>query len=84
MITIDLSERSTWRGAAMAVAGAGGLYLIIPEILQISHAASSEQLEFALAKVTALASAIGLAGQTASGLIGVMFSDNVEVDNGKA
>ena len=26
----------------------------------------------------------GLAGQTASGLIGVMFSDNVEVDNGKA
>lgn len=80
MITIDLSERSTWRGAAMAVAGAGGLYLIIPEILQISHAASSAQLEFALAKVTALASAIGLAGQTASGLIGVMFSDKGQSD----
>jgi hypothetical protein len=80
VITIDLSERSTWRGAAMAVAGAGGLYLIIPEILQISHAASSAQLEFALAKVTALASAIGLAGQTASGLIGVMFSDKGQSD----
>lgn len=80
MITIDLSERSTWRGAAMAVAGAGGLYLIIPEILQISHAASSAQLEFALAKVTALASAIGLAGQMASGLIGVMFSDKGQSD----
>lgn len=80
MITIDLSERSTWRGAAMAVAGAGGLYLIIPEILEISHAASSAQLEFALAKVTALASAIGLAGQTASGLIGIMFSDKGQSD----
>lgn len=80
MITIDLSERSTWRGAAMAVAGAGGLYLIIPEILEISHAASSAQLEFALAKVTALATAIGLAGQMASGLIGIMFSDKGQSD----
>ena len=86
MISINLSERSTWRGAAMAAAGAGGLYLIIPEIVAISQAASSAQLEFSLAKVTALASAVGLAGQTASGLIGVMFSDNVDnkVDNGKA
>lgn len=80
MITIDLSERSTWRGAAMAVAGAGGLYLIIPEILEISRAASSAQLEFALAKVTALATAIGLAGQMASGLIGIMFSDKGQSD----
>lgn len=80
MITIDLSERSTWRGAAMVAAGAGGLWLIVPEILAISHAASSTQLEFALSKVTALATAIGLAGQTASGLIGVMFSDQGKSD----
>lgn len=80
MITIDLSERSTWRGAAMAVAGAGGLYLIVPEIMAISQAESSAQLGFALEKVTALASGIGLAGQTVSGLIGVMFSDQGKSD----
>ena len=73
--------RSSWlqhkidRDKAERAAGAGGLYLIIPEIVAISQAASSAQLEFSLAKVTALASAVGLAGQTASGLIGVMFSD---------
>jgi hypothetical protein len=78
MITIDLSERSTWRGAIMAVAGAGGLYLIIPEILAISQAESSAQIGFAVEKVTALASGIGLAGQTASGLIGMLFGDKGE------
>jgi hypothetical protein len=80
MITIDLSERSTWRGAVMAVAGAGGLYLIIPEIMAISQAESSAQLGFALEKVTALASGIGLAGQTASGLIGMLFGDKGKSD----
>lgn len=75
MITIDLSDGSTWRGAVMAATGAVGLYLIIPEIIAISNAESSAQIGFALEKVTALASGIGLAGQTASGLIGMLFSD---------
>ena len=70
MITIDLSDGSTWRGAVMAATGAVGLYLIA-----ISNAESSAQIGFALEKVTALASGIGLAGQTASGLIGMLFSD---------
>lgn len=62
----------------MFVAGAGGLYLIVPEILAISHAESSAQIGFAIEKVTALASGIGLAGQTASGLIGMLFGDKVK------
>lgn len=75
MIKVDFSERSTWRGVTMIVAGLAGLYLIGPEIVAISKTTDSAQLQFVLSKVTALATAIGLAGQTASGLIGIIFSD---------
>lgn len=75
MISIDLKERSTWRGIAMAIAGGFGLYYIGPEISALSTATTTEQVQFLALKSTAIATAIGLAGQTASGLIGIIFSD---------
>lgn len=75
MIAIDLKERSTWRGIATAIAGSAGLYYIGPEVAALSAATTTEQVQFIALKSTAIATAIGLAGQTASGLIGVIFSD---------
>jgi hypothetical protein len=76
MIQIELSQPSTWRGVFMAMAGLSGLWYIAPEISALSKAATPEQVQFFLGKATALATAIGLAGQTASGMIGIIFSDN--------
>lgn len=75
MIQIDFSQPSTWRGSAMTLAGAAGLWYIAPEIQALSQATTADQVQFFLSKTTALATAIGLAGQTASGLVGVLFSD---------
>lgn len=75
MIAIDMKEPSTWRGIAMSIAGAAGLWYIAPEIGALSKATTADQVQFFLSKATALATAIGLAGQTASGLIGILFSD---------
>ncbi len=75
MIKIDISQPSTWRGAVMAVAGFAGLWYIAPEISALSKATTAEQVGFFLSKASALATAIGLAGQTMSGLIGLLFID---------
>jgi hypothetical protein len=75
MIFIDFLQPSTWRGIVMAASGIAGLYFIVPEIMALSASSTPEQVQFFLSKTTALASAIGLAGQTASGLIGTIFSD---------
>lgn len=75
MIQIDINQPSTWRGAAMTLAGAAGLWYIAPEISALSQATTADQVQFFLGKATALATAIGLAGQTASGFIGILFSD---------
>lgn len=80
MIQIDINQPSTWRGAVMTLAGAAGLWYIAPEISALSKATTAEQVGFFLSKASALATAIGLAGQTASGLIGILFSDK-EVSN---
>ena len=75
MISIDLKERSTWRGIAMVIAGGFGMYYIGPEIAALSAATTTEQVQFLTLKSTAVATAVGLAGQTVSGLIGIIFSD---------
>lgn len=75
MISIDLKERSTWRGIAMVIAGGFGMYYIGPEIAALSAATTAEQVQFLTLKSTAVATAVGLAGQTVSGLIGIIFSD---------
>ncbi|MBK7544098.1 MAG: hypothetical protein IPI57_20670 [Candidatus Competibacteraceae bacterium] len=78
MISVDFTQPSTWRGVVMAVTGIAGLYYIGPEISALSASSTPDQVQFFLSKTTALASAIGLAGQTASGLIGTIFSDKVK------
>ncbi len=75
MIQIDILQPSTWRGSVMTLAGAAGIWYIAPEIQALSHATTTDQVQFLLSKTTAMATAIGLAGQTASGLIGILFSD---------
>lgn len=60
----------------MAWAGAAGLWYISPEISALAKATTADQVQFFLGKATALATAIGLVGQTASGLIGILFDDN--------
>lgn len=75
MISINLSERSTWRGAVRIVAGSIGLCLLVPVVIEIANATSPEQIKFALTKATAFASAPGLVGETISGIIGFLFSD---------
>ena len=75
MISIDMKERSTWRGIAMVIAGGFGMYYIGPEIAALSAATTTEQVQFLTLKSTAVATAVGLAGQTVSGLIGIIFSD---------
>lgn len=75
MISIDIKERSTWRGAVMAVTGLFALGFLAPTIFEMFGATSQEHLQLLILKSTAIASAIGLAGQTASGLIGTLFSD---------
>ena len=75
MVKINFSQPSTWRGIVMALAGCAGLYLMAPEIAALSASSTIEQVQFFLAKTTALATGIGLVGQTISGLIGTIFSD---------
>lgn len=75
MIFVDFTQPSTWRGIVMVASGIAGLYFIGPEIVALSASSTPDQVQFFLSKATALASAIGLAGQTASGLIGTIFSD---------
>lgn len=75
MVKIDFSQSSTWRGIVMALAGCVGLYLMAPDIVALSASSTTEQVQFFLAKTTALATSIGLVGQTISGLIGTIFSD---------
>jgi hypothetical protein len=78
MISVDFTQPSTWRGIVMAASGVVGLYFIGPEIAALSASSTPDQVQFFLSKTTALASAIGLAGQTASGLIGTIFNDKVK------
>lgn len=80
MIKIDWSEKSTWRGAAMFVAGTIGFVLLVPVVIEIFNATSSEQVKFALEKSTAIAGACMSVGQTVSGLIGIIFSDKGQVN----
>lgn len=75
MISVDFSQPSTWRGIAMAGAGFAGLWYLLPEINAIYEAVTNEQLQFHGKKIETLAMAIGLAGQTISGLVGVLFND---------
>lgn len=75
MINIDITQPSTWRGTVMALAGGAGLWYISPEIAALAAATTTDQVQFHLSKATALATAIGLSGQTASGVIGMIFSD---------
>lgn len=75
MLRIDLTQPSTWRGIVMAASGIAGLYYIGPEISALSASSTPDQVQFLLSKTTALASAIGLAGQAASGLIGTLFAE---------
>lgn len=75
MISVDFSQPSTWRGIAMAGAGIAGGWYMLPEIQSLSSASTPDQVQFFLSKTTALATAIGLFGQTVSGLIGILFND---------
>ena len=75
MLSVDLSQPSTWRGVAMLLAGAIATWLIAPEIAAIRVAIDLEQVQFASTKALALGTACSALGQIASGLIGVLFSD---------
>lgn len=75
MISVDFRERSTWRGIVMAVTGLLALGLISPIIVEMFNATTTEHLQFLGLKSTIIGAAIGLTGQTASGLIGIVFSD---------
>lgn len=77
MISIDIKERSTWRGIVMALTGLIALGCLAPTIFEMFGATSQEHLQLLILKSTAITSAIGLAGQTASGLIGTLFTDKV-------
>lgn len=75
MISIDIKERSTWRGIIMVVTGIIALGFLAPIIFEMFNATSQEHLQLLIMKSTAIASAIGLIGQTVSGLIGTLFAD---------
>lgn len=75
MFSINLSERSTWRGIVMAITGLFALGLITPIIFDMFEATTTEHLQFLGLKSTIIGAAIGLAGQTVSGLIGIVFGD---------
>ncbi len=75
MISVDFRECSTWRGVVMAVTGLTALGLILPIIYYMYGATTTEHLQFLALKSTTIGAAIGLAGSTISGLIGVIFSD---------
>ena len=75
MISINLSERSTWRGIVMAITGLFALGFIVPIILSMFDATTTEHLQFLALKSTVIGSAISLTGSTLSGLIGILFAD---------
>lgn len=75
MISIDIKERSTWRGIVMAVTGLLALGFLLPIIVEMFDATTTEHLQFLGLKSTIIGAAIGLTGQTVSGLIGIIFSD---------
>lgn len=75
MVSIDFKERSTWRGIIMAITGLLALSLILPIIVEMFNATTTEHLQFLGLKSTIIGAAIGLTGQTVSGLIGLIFSD---------
>lgn len=75
MISIDIKERSTWRGIVMAITGLLALGFLLPIIVEMFDATTTEHLQFLGLKSTIIGAAIGLTGQTVSGLIGLIFSD---------
>lgn len=75
MISIDIKERSTWRGIVMAITGLLALGFLLPIIVEMFDATTTEHLQFLGLKSTIIGTAIGLTGQTVSGLIGLIFSD---------
>lgn len=75
MISINLSERSTWRGIVMAITGLFALGFIVPIIFEMLESTTNEHLQFLALKSTIIGSAIGLIGSTLSGLIGILFAD---------
>lgn len=75
MISIDIKERSTWRGIVMVVTGLSALGFLSPIIVEMFNATTTEHLQFLGLKSTIIGAAIGLTGQTVSGLIGIIFSD---------
>lgn len=75
MISIDIKERSTWRGIVMAVTGLLALGFLLPIIVEMFDATTTEHLQFLGLKSTIIGAAIGLTGQTVSGLIGIIFND---------
>lgn len=75
MISINLSERSTWRGIVMAITSLFALGFIVPIIFSMFDATTTEHLQFLALKSTIIGSAIGLTGSTLSGLIGILFAD---------
>lgn len=75
MISVDFKERSTWRGVVMSVTGLFALSLTLPIIVEMFNATTTEHLQFLGLKSTIIGAAIGLTGQTVSGLIGIIFND---------